>query len=786
MKLNFHTFVVYAWIAGVLALLTVAVAAGLRLGRDSVPDYAPATVAEEKPAPKPVTGEVPPLPKEDAKKGTRVPPVYFAAGAASDAEWNVALEEISMASAAGVHQYILAIPLPWTGPKQLEEVTGLVAKVVAADPKARFYFRVNLNPPEAWMQAHPNDLASVNGQAPTFPCPASEDWRDETGRVLAALVAGMEIAPFHERILGYVLTALAERRWYVSGGFDRSEANQNGFRNWLRKRYATDSALQKAWSQTGLTFDAVRIPDKPEAGDTRHVFLAFPEMQSVSDYLRYASEVTVEAVEHFAGLVKSVSESGTMVLVPYGFSFELTGNDAGHFELQALMDGPVDGFISPISYEDRGLGGSGGMMGPVDSVLAHGKQWLLLDDTRTGMTRDASTGEIARLKGLRAEDIYNVQRRNFTAALMHRIGIVWSDPMGEGWLHDLEQWDRLGQMRTIYAHVLEDDARGQEKGDEKAAGAPPAAAPEKKEETPVQAEGEGGTDGETDAKAAEEMPNVPSSLMVVVDEHSRFYQQCETPLNNLLLLNARDTALKAGLPTRFCLLRDVIGGQVESSPVYLFVNAFQLSKEDREKLHARLAQEKAIALWLYAPGLFDAGQDKDNVAATTGMNIVAFSGGGDTGSQFMLDGRWMKENQAYGETLPMNPLFHIDDAGSDMLAKYRASGKVSVAMKPQDSGWTSVFFADPNLTPELLRETLRLFEQHLFIGPSDHNFFDTIHANGDLLAIHARQMGERVVVLGEFCNVEDLFDSANGWQEKQSFYLPMKAGETRLFKLSPP
>jgi hypothetical protein len=165
--------------------------------------------------------------------------------------------------------------------------------------------------------------------------------------------------------------------------------------------------------------------------------------------------------------------------------------------------------------------------------------------------------------------------------------------------------------------------------------------------------------------------------------------------------------------------------------------------------------------------------------------VAAFSGPAATGSQYLIDGRWMKQKEAFGQTLQVAPLFYIDDAGADTLAQYQASSKPSLAMRPQEGGWTSIFLADPNLTPELLREILSLLELHLFVGPSDHNFFDAIHTQGNLVAIHARQMGERVIVLSQFFNVQDLFDSAIGWQEKQSFSLPMKAGETRLFKFSP-
>lgn len=767
---------------GVVVLLAAAAFAGLWLGRLSVPDYSTAPAKEE-----PVIKAAPEaslLRVEGMAIEPNAPPVFFAAGAVSESEWNVVLEEVAMANAAGVHQYIVTVPFPWGGPKQLADTVALVNRVITADPKALLYLRVSLNPPESWLQTHGDECAVVQGKAQPYPSAASAPWQDEAGKVLAALVAGMDVAPFHERILGYVLGALVEDCWYGSGGFDGSSANLTGFRQWLRKHYGNEAALQGAWSNPSVTFEAAAIPEKPGNSDLQSVFFTLPEMQPVVDFLRYTSSATAGAISSFTALVKSVSESNARVLVPYGFAYELPNNDAGHFALETLLNGPVDGFLSPVSYVDRGLGGAGGMMGPVDSAHAHNKQWYLVDDTRTGMARDPSTGEITRMKGLRAEDVYNVQRRNFAAALVHRLGLVWSDPMGEGWLHDMEQWDRLSQMRAIYARVMSAETHEGE-------AAPPVGnvrllTPSPPDEGEGEGEAEEGELEETVVEGVvEEPPPGPSRLMVVVDESSRFYQQCDAKLNEVLLINARDAALKAGLATRFCLLQDVVNELAPAAPVYLFLNAFHLSRADRERLHARLQRGKAIALWLYAPGYVDEGAGVENVAATVRMNVVAFQGGGETGSTFSLEGRWLKQGEAFGPSMPMMPLFYVDDSEADTLAQYRSTSKASVAMRPQEGGWTSVYFAEPALTPALLREILRLFEQHLYVGPSDTNYFDTIHVGDNLVAIHARQIGERVIVLGQFCNVEDLFDSSIGWPEKQSFYLPMKTGETRLFKLSP-
>ena len=150
-------------------------------------------------------------------------------------------------------------------------------------------------------------------------------------------------------------------------------------------------------------------------------------------------------------MIASVSVVEPMILVPYGYSFESLHSASGHFALELLLESDVTGFISPVSYFDRGLGGVGGMMGPFDSARLRDKQWYIIDDTRTGVERSEDTGEFERIKGIRAEDVYEVQRRNFAMALTYDLGLIWSDPQGEGWLNDEQQWVQFGKLKDIYS-----------------------------------------------------------------------------------------------------------------------------------------------------------------------------------------------------------------------------------------------------------------------------------------------------------------------------------------------
>ena len=829
-------------LVGLVVLLVGCAAAGLWLGKLSVRDALPATASRQGAQDK--NGQT-----AEAEDGGYVdpqaPPVFFFMGADYQGDWSIAIEEVAMAAESGLHQYIVPVPLPWANPEQMDDTLGVIQRVIEADPQAAMLLQVDLNPSPMWFSEHPDARMDLPEDTRSIPCVVSPQWVGQARQALERLVRGIEGSAAAPQVLGYVLTALEEGRWYHPPKFDRSEANRQGFGHWLQRRYADDGALRTAWADDSVTFDTLEVPEQPDTAGTAAVFYALPEMQPVADFLEYTSEVTASTIAGLATHIKSISKNRAQVLAPYGYAYELTSNAAGHFALGFLLDSDLDGFVSPVSKVDRGLGGAGGMMGPVNSAQYHGKQWYIVDDTRTPVGRDPLTGKITRIKGLRAEDVYSVQRRNFALAAIQGLGLVWSDPLGEGWLHDPDQWVEFAKMAAIYRDLRAAAPDG--KTDDRApyeapqlplygfepmaddllgtdvSGTRGADSGKLELGTDMFFEGEAIDEGEAvlmledsgqdvleDLAEAEEEPPTAESpffeqddvvktpflpspvtadfsagLMVVVDESSRFFQRCDIKLNELLLQQGRDSALRVGTVTHFCLLQDILDERTPPTPVYLFLNAFHLPVRDRDRLHALLERERACAIWLYAPGYIGDKANTDNIAATVRMKVAAFDGLAQSGSIFRLAGRWMGQDERFGVPMDIAPLFHIDDPEADVLAQYGATEKTSVAVRVLPEGWTSVYIAEPAVTPNLLRELMRILEQHLYVRPAAGDYLDTIHVGENLIAVHGRKMGERAVALGRFYDVQDLFDPSIGWLQKESFMLPLKNGETRLLKLAP-
>ena len=261
--------------------------------------------------------------------------------------------------------------------------------------------------------------------------------------------------------------------------------------------------------------------------------------------------------------------------------------------------------------------------------------------------------------------------------------------------------------------------------------------------------------------------------------------ECDRKANEVLLTQARDSALRAGVRTRFFLLRDVLDQRAPAASVYLFVNAFHLRTDERTQLQAELARNRAAAIWMYAPGYFDAVPAVANVAETTQIKVKMFDGPAQSGSVSLLPGRWIAKDEEFGTAQEWDPLFYIDDPQTDVLAKYRASKKGSVAIRFFEEGWASIFCAEPALTPALLRDILGILELRVCFQAGPKKFYDTTCFGPNLFAIHAKETGERIVDLDRVYDVQDLLAPEIGWPRKRTFSLSLKTGETRLLRLTP-
>ncbi len=646
-----------------------------------------------------------------------------------------------------------------------ESLTQPIETVLEADPKARLMLRVKLDPPTSWLNAHPDAAIHVDGAPQPVPCLASETWLQAAQTALEDLVQW--IGERQYPVVGFVLECLENGWWCRTGGPDTSETNAQAFRRWVKSRYSEDSRLQQAWADTRVTLETVAIPLGADSPEPEGIFLVLPEERRYVDFRLFTAETTVQTIGTLAELLKRVAGPDTLVLAPYGYTFEWGQVGPAHAALVKLLESPVDGFVSPFSYRDSGVGGVGGVVGPVDTARAHGKMWFVMDETRTGITRDALTGRLNRLAGVSPQDVLSVQTRNFAAALAHGLGLFWTDAEGHGALLDPEIWHWFGKMRQIY------EVRwGRLNTDEQA----------------------------QRGRSREIEPERRVTLAVVVDETAPLYLRDAGKLGPLVSWG-RDCALLTGVPVRFYLLNEVLDSHVSPASVYLFLNAWCLTEEKRNRLQEFLAEQTATAVWLYAPGYVNPAPPEQgggqpfaspaNIAATTGFQVKQFEEPTRSGSIYLLERAGLIEKgEQFGEAVEWPTLFYIEVEGepeTTVLANYRQTERPSAAIKFLEAGWASVYLAEPTLTPQMLRQILLILGEHIYVKPAAGVPPDVSYFGADLIALHSRDWagGMRTVELTTACDIEDPLNERIGWPEKRVVSVSLRFGETRIFTLTP-
>lgn len=650
---------------------------------------------------------------------------------------DVVLDEARLAEAIGVDACIIPVQLPWPGHGPLyADAFEPVRRIMEAAPAIDVILDMRMAPPSGWFAENPDARVADPDNAVEFPSLAYERWRQDVAVAMRAAAEWLEVEGLLPRIRGAVLRSHPIHQWGASLALDRTASNEAAFRAWVASQMAANDRIRAAVESEG-GIESIALPDPSEASG-----LLDGSLREV--YARFASESVGDALKFLASTAKSAFGNAKTIYLPYGYSL---GGAEGHGDLaRVLSDKNVDGIIAPVSSTRRGLGGAGGFIGPVSSAAVRAKEWIHVDDTRTGLERNA---EEAAPAASASEQVYHVQRRNFAAAMVHGLSYAPADPSGMGALLDTAMWERFGRMR---------DAADEQSG-----------IPEAGEFGPP--------------------PTRTGPLLVVVDEKSGVLLPGKSAVSNALLRDVRDSVLRCGVPVRFGLLDDVLQDRAAPAQAYLFLNAFELSGPDRLRLRRLFVREKATAIWMYAPGVIGPGASDENVSDVVGMRVRSFPSGATAGSKSELVSPWIEEGAPFGKSIAMTPLFFIDDEDASTIARYRSSERVSAAIRffgeDEEPDWTSVFIAEPSLPPGLLRELLQIAGVHVYVETTDPPVQQTMHLGRGLLSVHADKPGERLFDLGVQCAVEDVLNPARGWPPRRYLTLPMAGGETAIFRLIP-
>jgi hypothetical protein len=303
-----------------------------------------------------------------------------------------------------------------------------------------------------------------------------------------------------------------------------------------------------------------------------------------------------------------------------------------------------------------------------------------------------------------------------------------------------------------------------------------------------------------------------AEIAVVLDDSSFTYFGDGEPLFTALLTAQRQWELAfIGAPWDPYLLSDMGNPKLRDYKMYIFLNTFHVTPQQREVIHRRLERNGATAVWVYAPGYITDKLSAGNIQSLTGISVKE----SDTVGELHVDitsfespyTRGLPDPTAYGtdvnvanikrwydhqlylkdprdpslqRDLPgfrISPRFWSDDRDAQVLGKLAGVNEPGLVVK-KVSGWTSIYSSAPILPAPLLRNIARVAGCHIY---SDGG--DVVYANREFLGFYSPRGGDRIIRLPKRSNVIDLLSNQVIARDASEFRADLKPNTTLLLKI---
>jgi beta-galactosidase len=646
--------------------------------------------------------------------------------------------QIRMAAAAGVNFVTFPIDMPWPAPGKPADwaaVDNVCAQVIEANPRALLLPRFGSEPPDWWRKANPDDVMTwEDGSQQHHAVVASPVYRRDAAARVAALVEHLE-GKFGNHMAGYHPCGQNTGEWFYQDTWENklngyAPADARAWRKWLRERYRSDAELQVAWHDTAATLDGATVPVSARRRESPTGILHDPAKQkALIDFAEFQQQAMADLVCDLAKAVRQASRGRKLVVFFYGYVFEfgpirLGPATCGHYALRRVLDCPdIDVLCSPISYFDRGLGGSAPAMTAAESVALAGKIWLAEDDTRTYLGTGNFPGQIDGARDL--AETRTLLRRNLVAEATRNFATWWMDLGMTGWFDDARMWEDMKLFEKVDGVFLDK---------------PIAFKPE---------------------------------IAAVIDEFAMLETSASAwKVTEPGIYQVRRPLARMGAPYGQYLLDDVLRGQVPAK-LLVFLNSWRLTAAQRKDLLNRT--QGAVRVWCYAPGIHDGDKTSaEGMQELTTFRLVPATPPRAWATPSNL-GRQLGLEAAFGVDGPVAPLFAAADASPEETLAAYPDGSAAVALRRSGDSW-SLFVGAPGLTSEVLRLAARKAGVHLFTE-TDCN----VYANGPIIGLHAVKDGPMTVNIGRLGPVTDA-ESGEPVGDGPRITLSLKKGDTRILR----
>ncbi|MVM33515.1 hypothetical protein GO755_25990 [Spirosoma sp. HMF4905] len=586
-------------------------------------------------------------------------------------------------------------------------------------PDASVVIRIHVNAPFWWNKAHPDECtqfadAPVDTTLKAGPpfhneehdihaalraSLASAKWKQESGQKLVELCQKLSKTPEGNALIGMHVAGGIYGEWHYWGFIehdpDTSPAMTTYFRNWLKAKYKTNQALQKAWKSTAFTLDNATVPNTAERLKTQDGFFKDPiQEQRTIDYFTAQQQVVAEDAEYFCRLVKETWPRPIVTGIFYGY-LHMTFNRqtvGGHLFIRQILDSPyIDYLSAPQTYwpDSRKAGGSGNSRGIIESTLLHGKLWF--DEIDNGYLYKNDFENIRYIS--RYDTTYaNIMKRCALLPLMRGIGFWFYDfgpQKGFGWWDDPNYLASMKQEKQFF---------------------------EKRLVVPYKSE---------------------ADVLYVWSQDVFYYlKSAPLPITVNVLDHSIEQALRSGTVGDQIYDFDLDRVNLNQYKAVVFMNVYKLTDIQRKFIQEKVAKNGRTIVWNYLTGYTNGDRlDLTFVKSLTGMNL----------ERATVDKapvvKFLSPNYSYKFSGPVEPLVVINDKSAQSLAELEGANQPVIARK-QGKEFTSIFCGLPLNGIDGFREIFRKAGCHIYNEKNDFTY-----ANSGLLMVHTKDGGTRTIQL---------------------------------------
>jgi hypothetical protein len=228
---------------------------------------------------------------------------------------------------------------------------------------------------------------------------------------------------------------------------------------------------------------------------------------------------------------------------------------------------------------------------------------------------------------------------------------------------------------------------------------------------------------------------------------------------------------RIGAPYDIYLSDDLKDLDISKYRMFIFLNTFFLTREEREMINKKCMTEKRVLLWLYAPGMINDKISIANVSSFINMDI----GSEEKLSESEIDVRLPGKELTYTGA-NVSPFLYIKGGEDTILGSTKDEYAVLGEKKEKDC--TNVLACVPPVPWQVIQYFSMKSGVHIYSEGGD-----VVYANQSYLSISALEGGKRSVKLPLKAGLAELLGAGDIYETNKEFEIQFGAENCKFFRI---